>query len=443
MAIALARLFGGIPPDLLERLPVFSMISDQYWGAMICFPFCILVAYGVDALSPRTVGKWPTLAILAFLGACFFFLLGRLGFANGGPARLHLQVFLGLIGAIVLAFTVLRWQPRARPVIAAILVAMIAGELIFYMNRMRPERKELDFDSIKWARFLRDNLEDGRVMNIGGRGLYPNWGSGLAIPQVSSLDAVNLRWYGEFFDQRFGKSGIFLALRRERSKDKPVQLRHFDLKALDVLSVRYVMVSTAANYLNFFSKRRYKRVFNARGIAVFQNPNPYPRAFAANALVEAPGIPSDHGLGRRVALTTDRELLDAASELGIPSQAPGSGRKRGSTVEIAEYHHARVELEASLKEPAIVVLTDVWHPAWRARVDGEPVHLGRVDDVLRGVALPAGDHRIVMTYAPRSLPLAIVVSLLTLAFLLWRIWAKHLILHFRGRAGGASTGEDV
>ena len=52
---------------------------------------------------------------------------------------------------------------------------------------------------------------------------------------------------------------------------------------------------------------------------------------------------------------------------------------------------------------------------------GEPVHLGAVDEVLRGVALPAGRHRIVMTYAPRSLPLAILVSLMTAAFLGWRL----------------------
>ncbi len=426
MAVAVARQFGLIPPELVEQLPIFSMISDQYWGAMVCFPFCILLAHGVDALSSETVRRWPTFAVLGFLGACFFFLLGRLGFADAGPARLHLRVLVGLIAAVVLAFALLRCRPRSRPVVATLLVAMIAGELIFYMNRLRPVRGEPDFAAIGWVEFLRTHLDDARVLTIGSKGLYPNWGSALAIPQIDSLDGVNLRWYGEFFDRRFGKTWHFLALRRQRGKDSPKQLAKFDFDALDLLGVRYVLVSTG-NYRAFFVRRGFERVFKERGLSIFENPDPYPRAFVAGTLLEAPGIPSDRGLpGRQLALTTDRGLLDAASELGISSrplpdpEAPGQG---AGTVEIAEYHHARVVLEASLARSAVVVLTDTWHPSWRVRIDGEPAHLGRVDGVLRGVAVPAGGHRIVMTYSPRSLPSAIVVSFALAAFLSWRVWA--------------------
>ncbi len=426
MAVSIARLFGPIPPSLLQDLPVVSMIADQYWGAMLCFAFCILVAHGVDALSSDTVWKWPTWAVVCFLGAGFLFLLGRLGLADAGPTRLHLRVLGGVIAATALAFALLRYKSRSRPLVVTFLVAMMAGELIFYMNSLRPERSELDPATIGWVKFLRTHLDGGRVLNVGGsgKGLYPNWGSALAIPQIGSLDGVNLRWYEEFFDRRFGKSSLFLALRRDRT---PEQVGKIDLDALDLLGVRYVLVSFAKNYRDFFDRQGFDRVFEEQGILIFENPDPYPRAFVAGALLEARGIPSDRGLpGRRLAFTTDRDLLDAASELGISPwaapepQEPGQGP---GTVEVAEYRHARVVLEASLAEPVVVVLADTWHPSWRVQVDGEPAHLGRVNEVLRGVAVSAGQHRIVMTYAPRSLPLAIVLSLMTVVFLGWKMWA--------------------
>ena len=140
MAIAVGRLFGVFPLTLLKHLPVFDMISVQYWGVMWCFPFCILLAYGLDTLSPRTVWKWPTLVLLGFFGACSVFLFSRLGFPAAGPALLHLRVFGALIAAVLLAFAILRVRPGWRPAIATFLVLLIAGELIFYMNRLRPER---------------------------------------------------------------------------------------------------------------------------------------------------------------------------------------------------------------------------------------------------------------------------------------------------------------
>ncbi len=427
MAIALGRMFGVFPLTLIEHLPVFRLISYQYWGLMLCFPFCVLLAYGVDALSSRTVWRWPTVAVLGSLGACFFFLLGRLGFPDAGPSLFHLRVLGVVVGAVVLAFAMLHLRPRSRPVVVVLLVAMIAGELIFYMNRLRPERSELDFAKIRWVEFLRTHIDGARVLNVGGLGLYPNWGSALAIPQIDSLDGVNLRWYSEFFHQRFGKSRHFLAIRRRRSKDTTEQLAKIDLDALDLLGVRYITISNLANYRSFFASHGFRPVLKDKRVQILENPDPFPRAFVVGALLEGPGIPSDYGLPARIlAVTTDREVLAAASEFGVRSQAPQLESDKPNPgvgiVEITEYRHARVVLSASLEQPGLVILTDTWHPSWRAKVNGKQAHIGRVNEVLRGVALPAGQHHIVMSYAPQSLPLAIVVSLITAAYLSWKVW---------------------
>jgi len=57
---------------------------------------------------------------------------------------------------------------------------------------------------------------------------------------------------------------------------------------------------------------------------------------------------------------------------------------------------------AEVTAPALLVLTDTFFPGWEARVDGTPAPILRADYAFRGVALGAGEHRIVFRYRPWS-----------------------------------------
>jgi uncharacterized membrane protein YfhO len=77
-----------------------------------------------------------------------------------------------------------------------------------------------------------------------------------------------------------------------------------------------------------------------------------------------------------------------------------------------------VELSASVTQAGLLVLNDVWHPNWTVRVDGAERHLGEVNEAFRGVLLAPGKHVIEMSYAPKTLAIARVMSILGLATML-------------------------
>jgi hypothetical protein len=116
---------------------------------------------------------------------------------------------------------------------------------------------------------------------------------------------------------------------------------------------------------------------------------------------------------------------------GIPS---GGSRPRigppGSSAEIVGYEPERVRIRASSDGPGMLVLSDNHYPGWKATVDGEPVDVERVDYLLRGVPLAAGEHTVEFSYEPVSWRAGWIVSLLALIGL-----AAALVVGVRRRRG--------
>ncbi len=54
----------------------------------------------------------------------------------------------------------------------------------------------------------------------------------------------------------------------------------------------------------------------------------------------------------------------------------------------------------------VLVLNDVWHPWWRATLDGAPVEILKANVIFRGVVVPAGRHTVRFTFHPFSGALA-------------------------------------
>ena len=106
----------------------------------------------------------------------------------------------------------------------------------------------------------------------------------------------------------------------------------------------------------------------------------------------------------------DRNLVAA---LGDPAADSGADRCR-----VVRYGPDRVELEADTSARGVLILADVYFPGWKVTVDGRPAELLRANRMMRGVALDAGEHRVVFEYHPLSVRAGAVISLGSLAALL-------------------------
>ncbi len=72
----------------------------------------------------------------------------------------------------------------------------------------------------------------------------------------------------------------------------------------------------------------------------------------------------------------------------------------------------------------MLVLADTYHPNWTVTVNGVPQHLGRVDDVARGVVVRAGRSVVVFRYhsAARSWGWVISVAAVLALLVVGALW---------------------
>ena len=82
-------------------------------------------------------------------------------------------------------------------------------------------------------------------------------------------------------------------------------------------------------------------------------------------------------------------------------------------------------MSVTTDKPGILLLSEIWYPAWQVTIDGAPAKLLRADYSLRGVAGPAGKHTVTMEYQSGAYRTGMWITLGTLvvavagAGLLW------------------------
>lgn len=67
---------------------------------------------------------------------------------------------------------------------------------------------------------------------------------------------------------------------------------------------------------------------------------------------------------------------------------------------MVRYSAKTMEISVKTSAAAVLLLNERWHPDWQVMVDGAPAKLLRANHLMRGVAVAAGEHRVVFRFVP-------------------------------------------
>jgi hypothetical protein len=88
-----------------------------------------------------------------------------------------------------------------------------------------------------------------------------------------------------------------------------------------------------------------------------------------------------------------------------------------ASVQITSYAPNELHYDVNSAKGGVVVFSEIYYPGWTCTVDGNPVEIGRVNYVLRAISVPAGSHKVVMEFRPKSIETTETVAYTALALL--------------------------
>jgi hypothetical protein len=400
----------------IARLPGFRAVRSDYWASLAGASAVVAIGIAIAVAEQRGLSVRGALVAGAAFAAWIMLALCVSALSSRDQiSALGVVAALALIAVVAMLAYLGARQPSRRQLFAALALGVIALELFTSQNHARIRRFDVEKPPPSYVDFLRQRLGENRVLNAGIDGIYPEWGAALGIPQIETLNITQIPQYRTFFDEYVNpaEGGRFLQI---GNGNRPIPFRA-NASALDLLSVRYLVVDEHLSQYDAQVRTTYPLAFTDRraGINIYENPDPFPRAFLSPALARDDPRATTTSWSRTTTRTDDQQLLADARRLGIPTYSRTVGTV--GAADITGYHNDEVRIQVHTSRPSVLVLTDTYHANWDVTVRDERAHLARVDDIVRGVVVPAGASTVIFRYRSSTRTLARDVSLITLGAL--------------------------
>jgi hypothetical protein len=153
-----------------------------------------------------------------------------------------------------------------------------------------------------------------------------------------------------------------------------------------------------------------QRVYSGADATIYENPGAAPPVLVADRILVTAGEPQTLSAIDRPGFDPRREVIAERDQPDVTA-LPTAGS--GGSARIISSTNATVTLQAQTRERSVVVLNDAAAPGWSVTVDGHPRPALRVDDVMRGVIVPAGTHQVRWHYTVPGLKLGLLISALS------------------------------
>jgi hypothetical protein len=167
-----------------------------------------------------------------------------------------------------------------------------------------------------------------------------------------------------------------------------------------------------------FDAQRWESEADFEGVIILRNRRALPRAWLVTDVVTTDAetvLKRIRGLDQSFD-PRQTALVEAAA--GTVPRLTGGNLPEGSAVTVTTYEPARIVIETAAPAAALLVTSELFYPGWEATIDGKRATILPTNYLLRGVSLPAGNHRVEMRYRPPAARNGAIITVCTLLILI-------------------------
>lgn len=190
---------------------------------------------------------------------------------------------------------------------------------------------------------------------------------------------------------------------------------------LDLLNARYMIVPTqpsgedpaGVQRFEWFG-RNYPVAYEDDQSKVLENEDALPRAWIVHSTRQV-------GSGQEALELLNSDQVDPKETALLEDTPPEVSQPEDASADqtsVTEYGANRIQLNTSTQTAGLLILSEVYYPAWKAYVDGQPTPVQVADGLLRSVPIPAGEHTVELRYESWALRAGITISLVAYAALI-------------------------
>ncbi len=342
------------------------------------------------------------------------------------PVRyFHLTAFFGILLAGVgvdrlKEVLARRGTPNGRRMnlYCGILVFVMAIEGGYYAQRyLKTVPLDEAFPETAYEEFFEDVETGYRIAPVIRATLNYGWAAHMNLQLVAGYEPYNLAHYQKYMDiLRYGKTTDD----RSRVWCDVTTLSRLDL--LDALSVKYLIapfpielpgdrIKLAAT-LSRQPAFVFYRGMRQADLFVYENLMALPRAYLADRVALVAN--EQEMLGQILAGELGKTAIIMGAE---PAVEPPAGE--AGIVGVSRQRDGHLELEVETAGGGFLVVSEVWHPGWRAAIEGQgKAAIHRTNLSLMGIEVPAGKSRIRLDFRPLGWLAGVVTSIATLVLTL-------------------------
>ena len=413
--------------------PGSEMLEDvAYFGIL---PLFLAIIGGISIIRSRRGLFW----LLAFV--CSFILMADTPVLEWlfryfpglslfrCPTRFtYFTIFLGLILAglgVEWLASVWRARQKNEKIWALLLLLCIGGMSVEGMVYARRYLKMVPPSSILPKKELENTLKKlprpARLATFRRTSFNYGWAGYLGVELISGYDPYNLNHYLDYF--------VLMETGRWKTYNKPVIWKDFSKVArwdlVDALQINYVLSYTEApRFIRRLRKVQewkahpsfaFYRGFRDIPLYLYQNPGALPRAvwidrvWPVMTLEDMRRAILQQDIRRQSIVLAEQDIPSAVLERKKSSAVRASGQ-RDAGIEWLRKSGGVLRLRLRTKAWRFLRLAEIWHPGWRALLNGKKHPLYRVDWALMGTWVPPGTHVLTVHFVPIGWPYAFWLS---------------------------------
>jgi len=230
--------------------------------------------------------------------------------------------------------------------------------------------------------------------------LVNNRSLSLGLQDVQGYDASHVSRYDTYLGALNGQTQDY--------HDASVFSQGLSSPLLDLLNARYVVVPARSDPLDAAALERFPNtVYEDRQVRILENPRALPRAWIVHEAVQAaPG-------GGSSLLAIANGWVDARRTAVLEEPLPPLDVPVDPSYDQAlvfAYEANRLGVHTSTTAAGLLVLSEIYYPAWKAYVDGQAARLYVADGAVRAVPVPFGEHTVELRYESETLRVGMLVS---------------------------------